>query len=113
QWTSVQPCNYFIFTDSVSTYSKNCDTGAISFSGTNPTTVIQSTIGAMNDRETLLIRGNYNITNAVIVNKPINYKHEGRVTLIGSDPYLIFNFTTQSKPSVDIWSINAQDKSRD
>lgn len=47
QWTTVQDCTYLIFTDSTTTYTKNCDTGAISYSGTDDESIFEQTFTAM------------------------------------------------------------------
>jgi|GEM_PF-4434027 len=47
QWGTVQDCTFLIFKDSITTYAKNCDTGAIDYSGTSSATVIQSAADAI------------------------------------------------------------------
>ena len=40
-WTTVLDCNYLVFTDGTTTFAKNCDTGAITYSGTNTSDVLE------------------------------------------------------------------------
>lgn len=40
-------CSYLIFTDRITTYAQNCDTGTIDYSGTIAATVINSAIAAL------------------------------------------------------------------
>lgn len=88
QWTTVAGCAYMVFTDGVSYYSKNCDTGAIAFSGSTAATVFQSTFDAVTTGKTVVIReGTYAITNTLTLTKPVVIDGQGGAVLNKASDY--------------------------
>lgn len=84
KWGGIQHCDFVIFTDGTTYYSKNCDTGAISYSGTNAATVFQNTITSglpSAGGEIVVKSGTYNISQQMNITK-------NRVTISGEGRYL-------------------------
>jgi hypothetical protein len=77
---TVEP-SYIIFTDGTTVYARNGRTGQIEFSGTDASTVIQQAINAMNNYETIVVKGDMVINSEITLNKPIRYIHLGQAIL--------------------------------
>ena len=76
---SVSDCSWLIFTDGIKTYAKNCNTGVITYNGTDAATVIQNATNSMSNGGLIFIKhGKYMIT------KTINLRHG--ITLEGESP---------------------------
>jgi len=60
QWAAAQDCTFTIFTDSTTTYAKNCDTGAITYSGTNASDIIENALSG--GGKVVVKAGTYTIT---------------------------------------------------
>ena len=71
KWTAVTPPAYTVFTDGSTIYAKNGATGAIDYSGTTASTVIQNAINGLtagrSTTETVAIRGAFTITSSISV----------------------------------------------
>ena len=71
KWTTVDECSYLIFTDGTTTYAKNCETGAVSYSGTSSAVIIQQAIdalGSVNGGTVYIAAGTYTISDNIIIN---------------------------------------------
>jgi len=82
----VADANYIIFKDASTYYAKNGTTGAIDYSGTNASQIIQTTIDSMPNGTMLKLRnGIYEIDTRITVSKPIILEGEGAIWGAGGD----------------------------
>ena len=84
QFSFVTPQSYTVFTDGTTTYAKSGATGAIDYSGTNATIVIQSALDHLTAgrtyKETVTIRGDYTISGMIQVPSYTVLTIDGKLT---------------------------------
>lgn len=79
----VETASYVVWVDGTTYYAKNGRTGAIDFSGTDASTVIQAAIDAITSGLIFFKTGTYLCGSAIVINKPyIDFEGAGRTTII-------------------------------
>jgi hypothetical protein len=103
-----QSGSYVIFKLGQECYSRNGLTGALDFSGSNATAVIQSTINAMNEGGSIVLRnGSYEITNTIqlLGRHNLTFRGEGWATrLIGVGDHTILRIGSRQGGGMDVCS---------
>jgi len=92
------PCRFLVYLDGADYKALDVDTGVIDYTSTDPVSVIESAIGDMNDRETIIIRDDFTVTvttGTVNIDKNISYIHEGVMTVVGAVSGLTLGAVTQ------------------
>lgn len=103
KWTAVDECDYLIFNAGSTTYAKNCETGAIDYSGTTDSTVIQSAADALTTGgKIVFVEGTYTLAAAITSSYDIIFEGQGYATELASDGnHAVFSFSgTTARPQV-------------
>lgn len=97
KYSAVGLCTHMIFTDGTTYYAKNCTTGAITASGTNAATVIQTTIAPK--ANILVTKGTYIIDRTInVTSSNVKIQGDGPTTTVfdGNPGVTVFQVGTNA-----------------